>query len=179
MSEPRVWIGCLACYNEGRLVGQWYAAEGAASVTIQDVHSTFPRPLPAEHEELWCMDGDDFDGLMEGECSPAHAQKMAEAHRYLAEERRLDVRLVVQYAQHVGLSLLDDDLADQFEEHWRGEHDSLTGYAEDFLEDTGLLAQVPEGLRYYIDFEKYARDMELGGDVWTIEAGGAVHVFTN
>ena len=26
---PRVWIGCLACYNEGNLVGDWFDADVA------------------------------------------------------------------------------------------------------------------------------------------------------
>ena len=32
-TTPRAWIGCLACYNEGRLVGDWYDAINAAEVT--------------------------------------------------------------------------------------------------------------------------------------------------
>ena len=26
---PRAWIGCLACYNNARLVGEWFDAETA------------------------------------------------------------------------------------------------------------------------------------------------------
>lgn len=37
-TTPRVWIGCLACYNTGRLVGDWHDAIGAADVTTTDVH---------------------------------------------------------------------------------------------------------------------------------------------
>ena len=32
-TTPRVWIGCLACYNEGRLVGDWYDAITADEIT--------------------------------------------------------------------------------------------------------------------------------------------------
>jgi hypothetical protein len=28
-----------------------------------------------------------------------------------------------------------------------------------------ITSQIPESLRYYIDYEKMARDMEMGGDV--------------
>ncbi len=31
----------------------------------------------------------------------------------------------------------------------------------------------------YFDFEKFGRDMELGGDVWTADAPGGVYVFTS
>ncbi len=26
-NEYRVWVGCLACYNAGTLVGSWFAAD--------------------------------------------------------------------------------------------------------------------------------------------------------
>ena len=26
-TRPRAWIGCLACYNNARLVGEWFDAE--------------------------------------------------------------------------------------------------------------------------------------------------------
>lgn len=32
-TTPRAWIGCLACYNEGRLVGDWFDAVTADEVT--------------------------------------------------------------------------------------------------------------------------------------------------
>ncbi len=40
--------------------------------------------------------------------------------------------------------------------------------------------QIPEHLVFYIDCEKMGRDMELGGDVFTIETGyQEVHIFWN
>ena len=36
--------------------------------------------------------------------------------------------------------------------------------AEELLEETGGLDQIPENLRYYFDYEKYANDLRLGGD---------------
>jgi hypothetical protein len=38
-TEPAVWIGCLACYNAGRLVGAWFPADGAGDITTQQVHA--------------------------------------------------------------------------------------------------------------------------------------------
>ena len=34
VDEPRVWIGCLACYNEGRLRGDWFSAAEAADILV-------------------------------------------------------------------------------------------------------------------------------------------------
>ena len=54
-STPRAWIGCLACYNNARLVGEWFAAETADEVTLADVHGGAHRVRPG-CEELWVMD---------------------------------------------------------------------------------------------------------------------------
>lgn len=45
-------------------------------------------------------------------------------------------------------------------------------YAEEYIESTGLLAEVPESLRYYIDIDAFARDLRIGGDVTDIEING-------
>ena len=41
-------------------------------------------------------------------------------------------------------------------------------YAYDFLNDSGALDSLPEDLRSYFDYEGYARDMEINGDIYEI-----------
>ena len=51
----------------------------------------------------------------------------------------------------------------------------MADYAEELTEQTG---DIPEHLAYYIDYARMGRDMELNGDVYTIETGfDEVHVF--
>mgnify|MGYP003641007555 CR=1 FL=1 len=38
-------------------------------------------------------------------------------------------------------------------------------YTEQFIEDTGMLQEIPDHLRYYFDTEAYARDLLAGGDI--------------
>lgn len=48
--EPRAWVGCLACYNEGNLNGDWYSATDAAHVDIDELHdeeTTHDELMPA------------------------------------------------------------------------------------------------------------------------------------
>lgn len=54
-TTPRAWIGCLACYNNARLVGEWFDAETADEVTLADVHGGAHR-AHSGCEELWVMD---------------------------------------------------------------------------------------------------------------------------
>ena len=66
-TTPRAWIGCLACYNEGRLVGDWYDAINADEVTTYDLHGAHSRA--DSHDELWVMDHENIP--VSGEMSPA------------------------------------------------------------------------------------------------------------
>jgi len=50
-------------------------------------------------------------------------------------------------------------------------------YAEDYLNDSGLLDEVPESLKYYIDVDAFARDMLLAGDITEVDIMGATYVF--
>lgn len=68
---------------------------------------------------------------------------------------------------------------DEFNEDYAGQYASVEEYAESFLDDLGVLAEVPEMLRYHIDLASYARDLVLGGDIWTVDLDfETVHIFT-
>lgn len=60
--------------------------------------------------------------------------------------------------------------------YYLGAFDSVAEYAEEIIEET---VEFPEPLRYYIDFQSMARDMELNGDIFTVEQGDQVHIFAN
>lgn len=62
--RPSVWIGCLACYNGGRLVGDWHDAEDAGEVTPEDLHGN-----PTARDEMWVFDLEGFPSST-GEMSP-------------------------------------------------------------------------------------------------------------
>jgi antirestriction protein len=87
-----------------------------------------------------------------------------------------------EYLEHVGFPTEADSvaqLAAGFTESYQGAYDSLEEWAEQYLDETGLLWQVPESLRVYLDIESWADDAELNGDVYAVELEGKVHVFSN
>jgi antirestriction protein len=47
-------------------------------------------------------------------------------------------------------------------EAYQGEYRSDEAFAEQLLDDTGDLGQIPERLQYYFDYEKFARDLMIG-----------------
>ena len=63
------------------------------------------------------------------------------------------------------------------EESYAGEYESLADLARELTEET---SEVPEHLALYIDYEAMGRDMELNGDLFTIETWfQQVHIFWN
>ena len=61
-------------------------------------------------------------------------------------------------------------------DQYAGEYTSAAEFAESLHEETG--AEVPESLRYYIDWQALARDMVLGGEIMVFQTGfDEVHVF--
>lgn len=188
---PRAWVGCLACYNAGRLVGECFDGVEAGEATPEDVHSgrvecTCPRsalltthdpecPVPsagARHEELWVFDHEGYGALIPGECSPAEAQAKAEELAVLPQGERA---AFAAYAGYVGAEYAD---VEGFREAYAGEWESALDYAYAYVEDTGMLHGVDDTIARYFDYQGFARDLELGGDICTMPAGnGYVYVF--
>lgn len=59
------------------------------------------------------------------------------------------------------LSYSLEDALERFEEVCL-HYSSAKNYARELIEDT---TDIPENLRYYIDYEAIARDMKLGGEI--------------
>ena len=56
------------------------------------------------------------------------------------------------------------DWSDDFHESYAGEFGSDMEFAEDFIDSTDYLRELPEHLAQYFDYEKFARDMMY--DYW-------------
>lgn len=52
--------------------------------------------------------------------------------------------------------------ADTFESAYMGQHDSEQAYAERYIDETGMLNEIPENLQCYFDYEAFARDLFIG-----------------
>ncbi|WP_236246489.1 antirestriction protein ArdA [Streptomyces sp. CC210A] len=126
--QPSVWIGCLACYNSGRLVGDWYDADTADLVTPEDLHGR-----PTSHEELWVMDHDGFHGALEGECSPSDAAELAEI---LGEVASYETAPFSVWLNRNSECVEPEQWIERFREQFRGEFASEADYARDWFEDT-------------------------------------------
>lgn len=171
MSSPRIYVACLAAYNNGKLHGAWIDATDADD--MEEATKAMLAASPEVGAEEWAIhDYEGFEGAKLGESESF--ETVAEIAKLIEEHGRLAVELKASG------SVCDwDEVADYISDNYQGAWSDLAAWAENFLEDTGQLAGVPDSLRRYIDFEAYARDARLGGDVFEIEIDGETHVFTN
>lgn len=86
------------------------------------------------------------------------------------EESGRDFGAMKAYADYIyGKDLTNwEDWADEFDEAYAGEFWSEREFAEDLADATGILSEMPENLRYYFDFDLFARDL-LMGDYWGVD----------
>lgn len=174
-TTPRAWVGCLGCYNAGRLVGKWVDGTEAGDVTPADLGLT--PTIYDSHDELWVMDHEGYGRALTGECSPVEAQRRAELIAAI-EEEHYPAGAVFAWAELTGADLEEWDARTRelFEDCYHGEWPSFRDYAEDFAESTGAVDEEARWPHSYIDWDRAADELEQG--YWTAEAdGGGVYVF--
>jgi antirestriction protein len=166
--SPRIYVACLASYNSGILHGAWIAADQDPD----DIHAEIQSMLAKSREpvaEEWAIH--DYEGF--------HGRCLAE---YESIETVADIANMIAEHGPLGAELLahcdsPEAAREAVNDNYQGAFDSPAHWAEQLLEDSGDLAQIPERLRGYFDFESYARDAELSGDIFVIEVDRHHHVF--
>lgn len=166
---PRVWVGCLSCYNEGQLTGHWYDAVDAGDVLPSDLHG-----VPTGHEEMWIFD---HEGLpVRGEMDPLTAARWGHVIESEVPQWR-EAFLAWLDDQHIDRPE-DAPTADTFSEILMGEWPTFTAFAEMIVSDIGLLDGVSTEVATYFDMSAFARD--LAYDYTVLDSPhGTVWVYQN
>lgn len=167
---PRIYVACLAAYNNGILHGEWIDAEQTAEDLMQSIQDMLSRSPVSDAEEWAIHDHEGFNGYRLSEYTSMEDVAM------LAEKLEEHGAAFVAFLDAFGLDVQQG--ADDFDNAFRGSWDSVEDYAENFLEDMGTFQNVPDMLRNYFDFGAFARDMQMGGDITTADdPSGGVFIF--
>lgn len=150
-TAPRAWIGCLACYNDGRLVGDWFPAEIADDVTLAEVHARHGGTRVG-CEELLVMDTDYMP--VSREMSPSEAADWGRAWADVDEWMRDAWITWVRECE-----ITDPPSMEDFLDAYAGEWDSWEDFAVSLVDDLGMLASVPDWAAQYFDYVAWARDL--------------------
>lgn len=177
-TTPRVWIGCLAAYNSGDLHGKWVDASDLDELERGrvEVIRTSPVWKRGEHaEEHAVMDYDGFGDL------PAALGEWPDFKTLAATAQGIEQNgaAFIAYIETCEPTL-DADIADGFEDAYRGEWDSERDYAEEEIGELGFagVEQIPDSLLSYLDMEKIVRDIFRHGTLRSHDnPDGGVYVF--
>ena len=177
MSNFRVCIQNLALHNAGTHYFQWVDLPMSEDDLDEVCHTIARTPRNAEGEitgegdELIVVDVEGFPVKAESG-SPQRFNAWVDALEKHGEP-------LAGYIDRMGYSISDDPatISDEYEDAYAGEFASKEDHAEETFRD---LYTIPDHLQYYIDWEKVARDFEIGGDFFYIEQGyRTVHAFRN
>ena len=171
--EPRIYVASLSDYNAGRLHGAWINAN-QDDEDVQDEISEMLRRSSEPIAEEWAIhDYEGFGPLRIDEYeSIEHVAKVA---RGIVERGQV----YAHWADYLGSSQWDQ--LDEFDDHFVGQSDSMTEFAEQWLEDMGvdLDSLVEEHLQPYVHFDVEAFARDLSYDFHVAEDDAGVYVFDN
>ena len=163
--DIRIYAACLAAYNNGILHGRWIdATEGADHVREEIARMLKASPID-DAEEYAIHDYEGFEGAELSEYSSI--EQVCSLAEFISEQGTLGGKLLEYYSDL-------DDAREALDDHYAGCFESVADFAINLTEET---TKIPEALRYYIDYDAMARDLEIN-DILAIETGvNIVHIF--
>ena len=163
---PRIYVACLAAYNNGCLHGRWIDATTPDEIMAEVRTMLAASPIPGSDE--WALhDHEGFEGASLSEY--ASFETVCALADFIAEHGRLGAKVYGYFGNDL------DEARAAFEDY-AGEYRSSADFAEELTRDTGT--EIPPSLDYYIDWQALARDMALNGEILVFQTGfDEVHVF--
>lgn len=162
----KVYVGTYRKYNNGSIQGDWldledYDNKAEFYDACRELHSDEDDP------ELMFQDWEEIPSRYITESSIG--EDLWDWLKLSPEEREI----ASTYLEEVDHSADLEVALEAFD----GEHESEVDWAADFWDQTGMLNQVPEFAQSYIDYEAFARDARLGGDMTFVQKGRKVRAF--
>ena len=132
--------------------------------------SAMLRASPEPDAEEWAIH--DYEGFCGAQVSEWEGfEQVSELAAFVEEHGELGGAVLAHFCGDIGQA------REALEDNYCGEYRNLADFAQELTDD---ITEIPPSLVYYIDYRAMARDMELSGDVFTVETGfEAVHVFWN
>lgn len=166
--KPRIYVACLAAYTSGILHGKWIAAAQDPDLLHAEVQALL-KVSPVPRAEEWAIH--DYEGF--ARCHIGEYAPLDDVSRiaFLIEEHG---EAFAAYADREGWQ---NATGESFLDAYRGHWDSELAYAQDLFEEV-YAHELPEYLRGYIDYERFAFDLFMDGYYSVQSSEFGVHVFT-
>lgn len=172
----RIYVASLSDYTAGILYGVWIDlttcngeddVRAAIHAMLDDSPTAKKEGVPAEEWAIHAFEG--FAGLHVPESESIGA--LWEAHEIM--ESLDDPEAFADwltYERSADISEVTQENLSAFQEAYRGWYRSKEEFAEELVEEMGLLSNVDELLSRYFDYEAFARDLFMS-DYYMTENG--------
>lgn len=167
--EPRIYVACLAAYNNGYLHGVWISANQDVESLYKEVSNMLGRSPVPHAEEFAIHDFEGFDDVNITEYTGL--ETVSELANFIIEHGELGAAVVA----HTNADI--DEAKKLLDECYHGEFDSDEDFAYYWTHEVNC-GDIPGYLEYYIDYQAMARDFFIN-DFFSIEVNHKVHVFSH
>lgn len=168
--SPRIYVACLAAYNNGRLHGKWIAADQPLEDMASEVRAMLAKSPEPGAEEWAIHDYEGFGSLRLGE-----------------NERLARISAIAtgisEHGQPFIAWLSCDSSRDlnepkAFTDAYRGEWESSRAYTEAHAESAGLYRAAEKAGSPFINVDVDALQRDLEAATYTVHSGhGTVYIF--
>lgn len=150
MTEPALYVGTYAKYNNGNLTGDW--------LVLSDY-------LDQNEFEAACLElhQDEQDPeIMFQDCEAIPNQWYFESglHSDLFDFVRLPLHERLAALEFFNEIALDGVMSD-FQDSFVGQYSSWGDFVNEQLDESGIMESIPEPARPYFDYETYSKDLRL------------------
>lgn len=153
-SSPRIYVACLAAYNNGFLHGSWIEVNLGLEHVEESIKEILASSPVAEECEEWAIH--DHEGFGNYYINESHnLEKLCEFAEFLEEYKNFPEEVISELIQDFNI----DGAREYLEDHFIGEFDSEIDVAYHFVEEFGLLDEVSKTVAQYFDYESYGRDL--------------------
>lgn len=124
---------------------------------------------PVEEYEIQFIDGDNYQLFNALEINQTNLKQWFDDYEGLDGEDEIKATYL---ADDQGMDM--DEILAELNDVQLFEGSALD-YAEQYVEDTGMLDTIPENLRFYFDLKAFVRDLLYSGDVAEVEICGTTY----
>jgi len=153
IDECKAWVGCLACYNDGRLIGDWIDVEDLEDWKIPDGHDKKYALDGCPHEEWVTFD---TDGISSGEVAPGQFYEKWLSYKEACDSTGMDLDTVVAIVDN-GIVTEPGEIEDAGP-FTLFENESDYEIAIHLANEYGIYEQIDHTLINYFDEQHWMRD---------------------
>ena len=152
--EPALYVGSYKKYSEGDLSGCWVSIAKCADYDEFMRVCHYIHRDEGEDVELMFQDADNIPECWYSECGlDEETFDLIKAYSELDEDEQR------AYEAFLDLRCESDLTVEDFREHYCGEWHSEEEFAENLIEELGILDEVPEHLRRFFDVSAYSDEL--------------------